>query len=177
VANINRENENSLTFDTANEIFVYDPDTGYITNKVRRSSTAYEGDRAGRIDSKGYLRIRVKDRTFRAHRLAWWLFYGEWPAYSIDHINRDRSDNRICNLRSASRVENQGNSKLNSNNTSGYKGVTYDGKRWRSYISIENKTKLLGVFDTKEQAAEAYAAAARLHFGEFANPAKSDAVP
>lgn len=86
----------------------------------------------------------------------------------VDHINMNPSDNRKHNLRPATRAQNKGNLKKYSNNTSGYKGVVKNRKRWVAQIQVGGVNKYLGIFDTREQAAIAYNEAAVKFFGEFA---------
>ena len=87
----------------------------------------------------------------------------------IDHINHDIKDNRRCNLRECFQGQNRYNSRINSNNTSGYKGVWYDKSRnkWAAEIHCNNKKKMLGRFDSKQEAVEAYTAKAKELFGEY----------
>ena len=83
----------------------YDPDTGKFTRKIARGSKAV-GDEPGSFNPVGYWQIGVCGRTYTAQRLAWYYTTGEWPEHDIDHINRDKLDNRIANLRAISRSEN-----------------------------------------------------------------------
>lgn len=118
----------------------------------------------------GYLHGSVMGHHVQAHRVAWVIYFGRWPAGQIDHINNDRSDNRLSNLREATNSQNHMNKPKTAANTSGYKGVsrTKCGKRWRARIKVMGKMKQVGEFSCIEEAASAYAeAAARLH-GEFA---------
>ncbi|EMC3961602.1 hypothetical protein HKW90_03165 [Pseudomonas aeruginosa] len=103
------------------------------------------------------------------HRIAIALTAGEWPDH-VDHIDGDRSNNRIGNLRPCSKGQNQCNRGRQRNNTSGFKGVHrhYDG-RWRAMITINKITHRLGVFDTPELAHQAYREAAKRLHGDFAN--------
>lgn len=130
---------------------------------------------AGRMDKYGYwkvnLRVGGKQKTFRAHRMVWFLSDGKWPSAEIDHINGDKKDNRIVNLREASRSENAQNQAMRSSNTSGMKGVDFDrvkGK-WRARIRFSGRHILLGRFTNIADAERAVMIARdRLH-GEFAN--------
>ena len=88
----------------------------------------------------------------------------------VDHINGDTLDNRKSNLRICTHKDNTRNKKIQSNNTSGFNGVSFTGRenKWRSYIVIDQKQKSLGYFNSKEEAAKAYNEAAKKYFGEFA---------
>lgn len=105
----------------------------------------------------------------------WFLVTKEWPTLQIDHINRDKQDNRFENLRIATSSENKGNqvkhdSRAGRAFTSRYKGVCWsrDRSRWIAQISIEGKTRRLGRFEDEKEAACAYNRAAQAYFGEFA---------
>jgi hypothetical protein len=95
--------------------------------------------------------------------------YGEWPTDLIDHANGDPSDNRLCNLREANRATNAANARRPRDNTSGFKGVSWakSARKWRATLA----GKHIGIYDTKEDAASAYARAAKELHGEFARSA------
>lgn len=130
------------------QLLSYDPCTGIFTNKVWRSSNAVAGSVAGAMQNKGYLTIWLDGRRYMAHRLAWLYVYGELPEKQIDHTNREKSDNRIANLRLADNSENQQNVAMTSNNKSGAVGVYWHKKnnRWFSQIIVNRKTIHLGSF-------------------------------
>ncbi len=117
-------------------------------------------------DIYGYV-IYKKDgcKTISMHR----LIMQPAPGYVVDHINGDTLDNRRSNLRICSRAKNSQNRAMNSNNASGYKGVTFHKKtgRWQANIGLQYKLIYLGLFDSAKLASDAYEAAAREHFGEF----------
>ena len=110
------------------------------------------------ITNQGYVRlsIRIKGNKheYRAHRVAWALHYGEWPVGDMDHINGDRADNRIENIRLVSISDNQRNLCMPKNNTSGQMGVHYDKriKKWIARISDKNKKVQLGSYVLLEDA-------------------------
>lgn len=148
----------------------YDPETGVFRWKVRRQSVA-PGDIAGCVDPRiGYSRIKINERLYLAHRLAWFYVHGEWPAAEIDHRDRDRANNRISNLRQATRGENQRNKPVYRNNRSGSKGVHWH-KQHRKFVATIHVNKRpihLGLFRNIKDAARAYEEAAQNLHGSFA---------
>ena len=108
--------------------------------------------------SHGYICIRVDNVLYTAHRLAWLYAYGRWPTHQLDHINKDRADNRLCNLREATNAENAQNRKRRDNKT-GYTGVNRENNKWKAEIKLNYKTIRLGLFDTPEEAHAAYLSA------------------
>ncbi len=99
-------------------------------------------------------------KSYKAHRLAWLYEYGEFPKYHIDHINHNRIDNRIANLREVSRIDNQRNQKKSATNKSGFTGVHWhkQAKKWLASITVNCKTIYLGLYEDKNEAI-----CARLH--------------
>lgn len=124
--------------------------------------------RAGSIGNmnRGYKQISIDGVRYLAHRLAWFCHYGVWPAEQIDHINGDRSDNRIANLRLADYAINaQNRSKAYRNSRLGVLGVKWHKKQRKlvAAIRVNGRTKQLGSFSTVEEASRAYHEAKRLH--------------
>jgi hypothetical protein len=109
----------------------------------------------------GYLYGHIGDVKFLAHRVVYAVHHGFWPFEQIDHINRDRSDNRVINLRPANSSQNGQNKSLLSNNTSGFVGVTKRRGRWGAQIMLRGSTVRLGHFDTPQEASVAYLSAKR----------------
>lgn len=141
----------------------YDPQTGLFTHKVNGHKRK-AGAATGRLDSKGYVRIRLMGYEFKAHRLAWLLTYGTWPAAEIDHINGCPSDNRIINIRDVSVAENGWNRKgAMRNNKTGVLGVCEMDGMFIAQIGVDGRRLRLGAFDTVEEAAAAYNAAKAIH--------------
>lgn len=101
------------------EHFTYEPNSGFINRTDRKNSN-------GSFDKDGYLILKIKGRQFKAHRIAWFLYYGEMPSMEIDHINRNRTDNRICNLRISDRKLNVNNTVIKPNPNTGVIGVYID---------------------------------------------------
>jgi len=122
-----------MTYEEVDALFVYDPETGLLTNKVRRGARALEGSSVGCYHN-GYLRTKVKRKPVLVHRLAWLLHYGELPADGIDHINGKGDDNRIVNLRDVTVAVNNRNAKMRTNNISGIVGVHARGGSWCARI-------------------------------------------
>jgi len=125
--------------------------------------------RAAGCLSKGYVLVGLEGKLRPAHRLIYLLHHGHCPQF-LDHIDGNRSNNKLENLRPATANENARNCKIPTHNTSGHKGVCWDAGRnkWMAYITINNKFKSLGRFEKIEDASEAYKKAAVRFFGEFA---------
>lgn len=150
------------------ELLRYEPDTGDFYWRYPQSNF-HKGGKAGALDQSGYTFIMIKRKRYLAHRLAWFVSHGEWPAAEIDHINGEKTDNRIGNLRLATRSQNGRNTSMSPLNTSGYKGVTWRAARqkWVASIMVHRKWHYLGGFDRIEDAAKAYESAAERLHGEF----------
>jgi len=144
------------------EVLSYDPTTGVFI-RIQNCNRQYVGDVAGAIRPRDkYIQIRIDNRMYQAHRLAWLYVYGAHPEGMIDHINGAVQDNRISNLRVVTHLQNvQNRHNLCSRNSSGFLGVSLfkPTGRWRARLCIGKKTINLGYFDTPEKASEAYDAA------------------
>ncbi len=145
------------------ELFTYNPDTG---NFIRNTSIGpyKSGSIAGSLKRDGYVRIVADKINYAAHRLAWLYMYGYIPEKDIDHINRIRNDNRITNLRPVTRSENSRNQNMRPTNTSGFAGVTFQKScnKWQAQIQYLGEKVYLGVYNTAEEAHEAYLEAAEV---------------
>lgn len=148
-----------ITQQELHELTIYDEALGLFF--VRRPTCFKKKlfDLLGSVESRhGYIRIKLNNKPYKAHRLAWLYVHGHWPD-EIDHINGDRADNRIANLKACTRAENQQNrSNLSKNNRSGYLGVTFSEKerKWIAQIMINKKRKRIGAFVSAEDAHKAY---------------------
>jgi hypothetical protein len=161
----------TLTPEQLRSMLSYDPETGEFIWMVKPNGRVNAGVIAGSIlNNRGYRLIGIHGRRLLAHRLAWLYTFGRWPSSEIDHINGNRRDNRISNLREASKSENQSNRGPNKNNTSGFKGVKFHKKtsKWQAQITKDRKRYNLGLFHTPEAAHVAYESAAKKFYGEFA---------
>ena len=156
-----------LTAEYLRSILHYDQETGIFTWKVRTSTRVKVGDAAGCPGGDGYLQIRIQSRLYQAHRLAWLYMNGEWPTDQIDHINRNRSDNRIANLREVTNKQNMQNAGKSSNNTSGHTGVRWYrwASKWLAHIKHNYKQIHLGYFDDLEEAIAARKAGELKYWG------------
>jgi hypothetical protein len=145
-----------ITQERLKDLLSYDPISGYFTWIVTRGCRK-AGSIAGGLGSNEYHYIRIDRITYLTHRLVWLYVYGEWPKDEIDHINHDRGDNRISNLRHINRYENQKNRPMQENNTSGVVGVCWDKDRekWRSNIKVNRKNIYIGRYDEMADAVEA----------------------
>ena len=158
---------NELTAEYLRSVLHYSPETGIFTWKVSTSRRVKTGDIAGSPEGHGYLQIRLQRRPHKAHRLAWLHVYGEWPKDQLDHINRNRSDNRISNLREVSNKQNGQNASKPSNNTSGHPGVCWHKRdsKWVAKITHSYKRIHLGYFKTMEEAIAARKAGELKYWG------------
>ena len=150
-----------LTAERARFLFSYDPQSGLITRRVSRGGPWKAGTPVGSVKKSGYVGVIVDNKWNAYHRLAWLLHYGEWPDSDLDHINGNRGDNRIENLRKCCRAENMQNRRVGKNSSTGVIGVYKTGNKWRAQIQVQKNWKHLGTFNTKDEAAAAYAAAKR----------------
>jgi hypothetical protein len=177
-----------LTAEYLRSILDYDPATGEFRWKTRtpymlgrskysapKWNSHFAGRIAGSVNGGGYRHIGINGKAHQAHRLAWLYMTGEWPKELIDHRDCDNSNNRWENLREATNVENSRNARRRSDNKSGTKGVVWVRRhsKWRAQISDNGKRRYLGYFDADKlnDAAIAYAKAARELHGEFARVA------
>jgi hypothetical protein len=147
-----------IGLDTLRSLFLYNYETGDIHWRCRDKRKSNEVGRiAGTPKNDGYRRVLIKGKFVFSHQIAWALYYGEIPpkGMHLDHINGVKDDNRIVNLRLCTPAENRRNSKLPINSSTGYLGVYRSRGRFKALL----KNRHLGMFDTPEEAHEAYKAA------------------
>ena len=156
----------TITQERLKTLVNYDPITGSFTwNQKRRKCKL--GAKVGCVAKNGYILIRIDDRLYTAHRLAWFYMTGSFPPEQIDHINGNRADNRFANLRQATNAENAQN-RRRKDNKSGYTGVRKENSKWLAEIKINYKPMRIGLFATPEEARAAYLEA-KHKFHPFSN--------
>lgn len=162
---------------TAKELFDYNPTTGDLTHRKRSDgwfsakrfasawNSRFAGKRAGSVGRSGYIQVAVQGRNLQAHRVVWMIATGEDVSGEIDHINGDKTDNRLSNLRAVTHAENTRNRRLGRNNGSGVNGVGWNSRfgKWQARIKIDGQSKSLGYFDSIDAAAAARKAAEAAH--------------
>jgi hypothetical protein len=149
-------------------MFRYEPDTGSIywtalgKGKIKKKP-------AGTVTHAGYVGILIDGKRYHAHRIAWALHNGAWPDDQIDHINGNKLDNRIDNLRPATNSQNGKNLKLSIANTSGHTGVTWCKtlEKWRAVIKVDGKQINCGRYACKNDAINARKSVEIKYFGEW----------
>jgi len=150
------------------EFLRYDPSTGFLFWIKSPSHNVKAGDMANSVDVKGYGRVMLKKKAYKAHRVAWLLYYGDWPSGMLDHSNGNSLDNRIENLREVDWNQNACNRGKILGKTSVYKGVCKSGKNWLSLICKDGDQRKIGKFTCDKEAALAYNMWAEKLFGPYA---------
>lgn len=150
--NVNKEHI-MITQEELQSQLDYNKDTGIFTWKVRNSNRVKIGDIAGNKHNRGYIELKVFGERHLAHRLAWLYCYGNIPTM-IDHIDGDRSNNRISNLREVSHAENMYNSKVRSDNKSGIRCVSWNKRnnKWEVRVKVDGKLKNYGYYADIDEA-------------------------
>jgi len=150
------------------ELFEYRD--GLMIRKTRPSIRSFVGQVVGCPDPEGYLRVSVDKRQYLLHRLVYLFHHGYLPEF-LDHANGNRANNKIENLRPASKYQNILNSQIRSDNTSGVKGVCWNARKrkWFAKIYVNKKSLNLGYFDDIELADLVVREARVIHHKEYAN--------
>lgn len=159
--------KHELSLQRLRELLRYEPETGDLIWLVRRRGQVNPGDVAGHLDVTGYVHVRLDGRLYKGHRLVWLYVHGAWPVGVIDHMDGNRANNRITNLRDVVDSVNQENRRTpDRDNRTGLLGVTKHGRGFMAQIVAKGRHHYLGTHDTAEQAHEAYVTAKRrLHEG------------
>lgn len=164
-------NDSETVLNQLHAMFVYRDGEFIWTNPPRKAHRAVIGTAAGRPDGRGYKLIRILGHSYKRHRLVWLYHTGKWPAGQLDHIDMDRSNDRIENLREATPSQQCANKRYHAGRF--LPGVRKQERgRFLADITVRMKKIRLGRFDTEEEAHAAYLAAREKFFGEYANNAK-----
>lgn len=150
------------------EAFAYDPLTGALTWRTKVARSVVVGNQAGCARSDGYHTVRLDGVQMLVHRVIWAIVTGAWPQERIDHEDTDPGNNRWVNLREAPHWGNMANRSVMPNNHLGIKGIRQRGDKFLASITINCRQIHLGTYSTEQDAADAYAEAATLAFGQFA---------
>lgn len=160
----------TITHEQLLQVLHYNPITGIFTWKVGKRGTLV-GSRAGhQHKAKTYRHLSVNGKSYMEHRLAYFYYYGVWPKDKIDHIDHDKTNNAINNLREANTCENNSNVKMTKRNTSGYKGVSWSKKRskWKCVVGHKKRYYCIGFYTCPIEAAKAYDSKAIELHGDYA---------
>lgn len=138
------------TYEIASKHLEYNSETGKIYWKTTKNGIKV-GAEAGFVNHEGYRKINIRGSLQSSHRLAWLLHYGKWPEYTIDHIDGNKENDRIDNLRDVTNGENDKNKPMYKNNTSGHVGVYWieRDQKWQASIKVNGRNKSLGYFKEK----------------------------
>lgn len=159
--------QQAITQNELKKVLKYDLYNGMFTWKVRAAKNVFKGVEAGNIASNGYINIGINKSVYLAHRLVWLYMIGELPKSDIDHINGIKTDNRWCNLRLATRSQNQFNRKVSINNKLGIKGVRKYKNSFRASARYNGVKYELGSYSSELDANKAYQNFCKKHHGEF----------
>lgn len=167
----------ALTLDELKQRLEYFPSTGAFIWRQNKKVSLVGAD-AGSAATNGYIQIYVGARKYMAHRLAWFYSFGKWPSDMVDHANGHRSDNRLSNLREATRSQNGYNRRRNTATSSGLKGAyrVTNSSLFQSSCVVGGVQYYLGCFSTAEEAAKAYDEFALIHHKQFFNASLNEGV-
>ena len=160
-----------LTKEILDERFIFNLETGVVTNRIMNHPSAPACVEAGYLNHDGYRIIQINGRDYKTARIIWFYAHGSWPT-CVDHVNHRRDDNRLVNLRDVTQAENHRNKSKRSNNKSGVAGVSWDKavSKWRARIQVNGEQIHLGLFTHMADAITARAAA-KVKYGYHPNHA------
>lgn len=159
-----------ITLQELQKQLYYDTKTGNFTWILAKHGVKKDSI-AGHITKEGYKSLTINYKKYLIHRLVWFYVNKKWPTEFIDHINGNKLDNRIENLREATNSQNNFNAKLSKKNTSGCKGIVFNKnrKKWQAQIGFNNKYIYLGLFENFELAKQAINDARKKYHDQYAN--------
>lgn len=155
------------------DLLAYNPETELLTWKMSRRGTVKAGSIAGRVNDDGYIRVKVGQNQYSGHRIALFLHYGQQPEGHLDHIDNDKINNRISNLREATRNQNGFNIRKTSRCTSGVKNVSWYKNAWEVRVRVNGKREYFGRFQNLFEARERAIEVRKQYHGDFANHGES----
>jgi len=161
-----------LTKEFVTSLFEYKD--GNLFRKISQGSSK-KGNLAGNTFNRGYRQVSIEKKSYLVHRVIFLMHYGYMPEF-VDHIDKDKTNDKIENLRASTKSQNSMNCYLRKDSTSGVRGVTWDKSRnaWLAQIQINNTHKFIGRFKLLNEAKEAYESNAKKYFGDFYVPAKNE---
>ena len=158
----------AVTWKQLDELLFYNSETGKLYYKVSKGGRVKAGEEVGSIGGTGYLNVKIRGVKYRVHRVIWALVYKEKPPAIIDHEDGNKQNNKLTNLRVATKSQNSHSSKLRHNNSTGFAGLTYH-KRSKSWFTKIVKDGILygKYFKSKDKAISHLVCRRRELYGEF----------
>jgi hypothetical protein len=146
--------EEMIDQETVKKLFYYDADSGMLLWRNASSRNVKPWQEAKAPNGHGYYSVKINNKSYLVHRVIWLYVYGNFPQSDIDHKNRIRNDNRLCNLRAVTRTDNCQNISLPSHNKSGHLGVSWFKSHncWTVYVKVDKKNKWLGYYKNLDAA-------------------------
>ena len=136
------------------KLFYYDAASGMLIWRNGNGRNVKPWQQAKALNGNGYFTVKIQNKNYPVHRIIWLYVNGNFPSQEIDHKNRIRNDNRLCNLRAVSRIDNCQNISLPRHNKSGHIGVSWFKKQksWTVYVKVNKKNKWLGYYKNLDDA-------------------------
>lgn len=161
--------QKTIPIETLRQLFRYEAETGNLFWAIRKARATNLRRPIRSPDKDGYYRAKIDGSAFKVHRIIFALHHGFWPIGQVDHIDGNKANNRIQNLRECKAHQNSSNRKISKSNTTGFKGVSRYRNKFKAHIRHRGIGTHLGYFNSPEEAHAAYCKAARAIHGDFAN--------